>query len=420
MIKVLGIGGAGSNAVNRMISAGLEGVEFIAINTDEQVLTKSSATYCIPIGQKITKGMGAGGDPEMGQRAAMEDQDQLEQVLRGADMVFITAGMGGGTGTGAAPIVAELARGQGALTVGVITLPFSMEGKRRLLSANQGLEVLRNKVDTLIIIRNDSIFKIIDQKTSVDIAFQIVDDILLNAVRGISDLINTAGLVNVDFADVRAIMSETGDAVMGAGEGVGEDRAAKAVNQAIHNALLEDTGIEGATAVLINVCGSEKISMTEWKDVSELITRHVHSEANIIIGLTLDPSLADRLRVTVIATGFRKEVKKMSNRLGSQHIQQKASGEYPISHPLPSWNIDISEQLVGDETKPTHHDLSSNSSSHSPLMTKQGFSQTPFSQEEYKALQHSNKLHPSNRKESIQEPDISELDIPAFLRRKKP
>lgn len=304
VIKVVGVGGAGMNAVNRMITADLRGVDFIVINTDEQVLRKSAAEERLAVGQKTTRGMGAGGDPDIGLKAAMEDRDRILQSLKGADMVFITAGMGGGTGTGAAPIVAQVAREVGALTVGVVTMPFAMEGGKRAELARRGLEALREKVDTLITIRNDSIFKVIDQMTPVDVAFRLVDEILLNAVKGISDLINTAGLVNVDFADVRSIMGETGDAIMGAGEGVGDNRVAEAVNQAINNALLEDTSIDGATALLINVCGGEDMSITEWKDVSELITRQVDPTANIIIGLTIDKALRERIRVTVIATGF--------------------------------------------------------------------------------------------------------------------
>ena len=303
-IKVVGVGGAGMNAINRMIHADLRGVDFIAINTDEQVLKTSAAPEHLAIGQKTTRGMGAGGDPDIGLKAAMEDRDRVSQILKGADMVFITAGMGGGTGTGAAPIVAQVAKEMGALTVGVVTMPFAMEGGKRMELARRGLEALREKVDTLITIRNDSIFKVIDQTTPVDVAFRLVDEILLNAVKGISDLMNTAGLVNVDFADVRAIMGETGDAIMGAGEGIGESRVSDAVNQAINNALLEDTSIQGATALLINVCGGEDMSITEWKDVSELITRQVDPRANIIIGLTIDRALRERIRVTVIATGF--------------------------------------------------------------------------------------------------------------------
>ncbi|MCE9596375.1 MAG: cell division protein FtsZ [Spirochaetia bacterium] len=306
LIKVVGVGGGGMNAVNRMIDANLRGVDFIVINTDEQVLKKSRAEIRIAIGQKTTRGMGAGGDPEIGTRAAQEDRDRILQALKGADMVFITAGMGGGTGTGAAPVIAEVARELKALTVAVVTVPFEVEGKRRREFALKGLSSLRDKVDTLITIKNDSIFKVIEQNTPVDVAFRIVDDVLLGAVRGISDLVNEAGLINVDFADVQAVMKETGDAIMGAGEGMGDNRVGDAVHQAINNALLEEQSVEGATGVLINVCGGEDMAMKEWKDVSELITQKVDPAANIIIGMTIDPALREKIRVTVIATGFRR------------------------------------------------------------------------------------------------------------------
>ncbi|MBE7438731.1 MAG: cell division protein FtsZ [Spirochaetales bacterium] len=306
-IKVIGVGGGGMNAVSRMIHARLKGVEFIVMNTDEQVLQKSAAEERVQIGQRTTRGMGAGGDPDIGYKAAQEDRDRIEQAVKGADMVFVTAGMGGGTGTGAAPVVAGIAREQGALTVGVVTLPFHYEGNRRMDLARRGLAQLRDKVDTLITIKNDSIFKIVDRNTSVDVAFRMVDEILLNAVKGISDLINTAGLVNVDFADVRSIMGQTGDAIMGAGEGSGENRVQDAVNQAISNVLLEDTSIAGARAILINVTGGEDMSISEWKEVAELITAQVDSDANIIIGLAKDPSITDSIRVTVIATGFDRK-----------------------------------------------------------------------------------------------------------------
>lgn len=305
-IKVVGVGGGGMNAVNRMIDAGLSGVEFIVINTDEQVIRLSRAETKIVIGQKSTRGMGAGGNPDMGLKAAREDRDRIAQALQGADMLFITAGMGGGTGTGAAPIVAEIARGLGLLTVGVVTMPFTVEGAARNKHARMGLEAIRQHVDTLITIKNDHIFRIIDKSTSVTVAFRLIDDILLNAVRGISDLINTAGLVNVDFADVKSVMNQSGEALMGAGEGIGDNRVMDAVNQAINNVLLDELNIDGATGVLINVCGGEDMSIVDWKDVSELVTETVDENANIIIGLTIDPTLRERIRVTVIATGFQK------------------------------------------------------------------------------------------------------------------
>ena len=432
VIKVVGVGGAGMNAVDRMIAAGLQGVEFIAVNTDEQVLLKSKASVRITIGQKTTRGMGAGGDPDIGYRSAMEDQDRISQALRGADMIFITAGMGGGTGTGAAPIVAEIARSQGALVIGVLTLPFlRIEGQRRMAFAEQGLEALKGKVDTLIVIKNDSIFKVVDPKTSVDLAFRMIDDILLNAVRGISDLINTAGLVNVDFADVRAIMGETGEAVMGAGEGIGEERAAKAVNQAIHNALLEDSGIEGASAALINVCGGEDLGIFELKDVAELITRHLDPQANIIIGLTIDPSLEDRLRVIVIATGFhgvrgQAKVQEQAAAAGGgtgnpywmSYISKEKEASAPFS-PSPSLeNIQKASNSPNsivairrnEETVPAH----------SSVVDKENFIQS-LSPEEHAALQEFSKSEIQNPNEHDKKKrlDLEDLDVPAYLRRKK-
>jgi len=344
-IKVIGVGGGGMNAVNRMIHARLKGVEFIVMNTDEQVLQKSAAEERVQIGQRTTRGMGAGGDPDIGYKAAQEDRDRIEQAVKGADMVFVTAGMGGGTGTGAAPVVAGIAREQGALTVGVVTLPFHYEGNRRMDLARRGLAQLRDKVDTLITIKNDSIFKIVDRNTSVDVAFRMVDEILLNAVKGISDLINTAGLVNVDFADVRSIMGQTGDAIMGAGEGSGENRVHDAVSQAISNVLLEDTSIAGARAILINVTGGEDMSISEWKEVAELITAQVDSDANIIIGLAKDPAITDSIRVTVIATGFdrkkehrpaeEQKIWKSYELPEQQAVSLRAPHHPPVAHHAP-------------------------------------------------------------------------------------
>lgn len=337
VIKVVGVGGGGMNAVNRMIDSQMTGVEFIIMNTDEQVLNLSRAETKIQIGGKVTKGMGAGGDPEVGSKAAMEDRDKILNALKGADMVFITAGMGGGTGTGAAPVVAEVAREINALTVGVITMPFSVEGKRRMDLAKRGATALREKTDTLITIQNDSLFKVIDRSTPVDVSFRIVDDILKQAVQGISDLINTAGIVNVDFADVKSIMGETGDAIMGVGEGSSETRVNDAVQMAINSPLLEDVSIQGARGLLINICGGNDFSMHDFKEAAEMITAQADPEANIIIGLTEDPSLNDRLRVTVIATGFQRAqgarpgLGKMTAPAGGQVIR----GGGPMATPGP-------------------------------------------------------------------------------------
>ncbi|MDV6235409.1 cell division protein FtsZ [Leptospira ellisii] len=306
VIKVFGIGGGGMNAVTRMSNSTLKGVEFAILNTDEQVLLRSAVENKIILGTKVTRGMGAGGDPELGNRAAEEDKERIQSAVRGADMVFVTAGMGGGTGTGAAPVIAKIAKEMKCLVVGVVTLPFSFEGRRRMELARKGIEQLRAHVDTLILINNDSIFKVVDKNTPIDLAFQVIDDILLNAVRGISDIINNPGLINVDFADVKAIMRDTGDAVMGVGEGSGESKVKEAVEYAINNSLLDSTSIAGASSLLINVSGGKDLTISDWNEVSGIITSQVDPNANIIIGLHEDESLSNKIRVTVIATGFNK------------------------------------------------------------------------------------------------------------------
>ncbi|MEM7181513.1 MAG: cell division protein FtsZ [Spirochaetota bacterium] len=305
-IKVVGVGGGGMNAVSRMANASLRGVEFILMNTDQQVLETADIDHKVGLGQKVTRGMGAGGDPDIGQKAAVEDKDRITQALKGADMVFITAGMGGGTGTGAAPIIAEAAKELKCLVVGVVTIPFAFEGKRRNDLAKQGLNNLRQHVDTLITIKNDSIFKVVERSTSIDMAFRVIDDILVNAVRGISDIINNPGIINVDFADVRTIMHNTGDAIMGVGEGDGDNKVANAVENAVNNVLLEETSISGATSLLINVTGGSDLTIHDWNEVSQIITSQVDTDSNIIIGLNTDASLQDKIRVTVIATGFNQ------------------------------------------------------------------------------------------------------------------
>lgn len=322
IIKVFGVGGAGTNAVNRMISTNMEGVEFIVTNTDAQQLRDSLAPTKVQIGNKLTKGLGAGADPEVGREAANEDRDKIHKALKSADMVFITAGMGGGTGTGAAPIVAELAKEQGALVVGVVTKPFRVEGKRRMDIALEGIKKLKEKVDTLITIPNDLLLKIIDRKTPIDDAFKLADDILRQGVQGISDIIMVTGLVNVDFADVRTVMKETGDALMGVGIGSGENKAIEATQMAVNSPLLEETGIEGSKAVLINIAGGNDLSLHEVNEVNDIITRQVDSEANIIFGTTIDAALDDRVRVTVIATGFDRK-KNILTRGDEQEISDE-------------------------------------------------------------------------------------------------
>lgn len=302
-IKVIGVGGGGSNAVNRMIVAGLKGVEFISVNTDAQALFLSQASQKIQIGAKLTKGLGAGANPEIGKKAAEESREELVQALRGADMVFVTAGMGGGTGTGAAPIVAEVAKEVGALTVGVVTKPFTFEGKKRLSQAEDGIANLKSKVDTLITIPNDRLLQVIDKHTSIVEAFRIADDVLRQGVQGISDLIAVPGLINLDFADVKTIMEETGTALMGIGSATGETRAAEAARMAISSPLLE-TSIEGARGVLLNITGGSSLGLFEVNEAAEIIAQAADVDANIIFGAVIDEEMEEEVRVTVIATGF--------------------------------------------------------------------------------------------------------------------
>jgi len=303
VIKVVGVGGGGTNAVNRMIEAGLKGVEFIAINTDAQALTMVDADQKIHIGSELTKGLGAGADPEVGLRAAEESREEIHKALQGADMVFVTAGKGGGTGTGAAPIVAEIAKEVGALTVGVVTKPFAFEGRVRNVQADDGIERLKEKVDTLIIIPNDRLLEITEKRIPIVQAFKVVDDVLCNGVQGITDLITVPGLINLDFADVKTIMAGSGSALMGIGNGTGENRANEAANKAMASPLLE-ASIDGAKGVLINISGGTDMGLFEVNEAAETISKAAHPEANIIFGAVIDESLSEQLRVTVIATGF--------------------------------------------------------------------------------------------------------------------
>ncbi len=309
-IKVVGVGGAGGNAINGMIEAGLQGVEFIAINTDAQDLEKSQASSRLQIGKNLTKGLGAGANPEIGLKAIMEDKDRVREVLNGADMVFVTGGMGGGTGTGAAPIIAGIARDLGALTVGIVTTPFTFEGPVRRRNAEKGIEAMRERVDTILVIPNDRIFSIIERNTPVIAAFKAVDSILLEATRSISDLINVHGYINLDFADIRTIMAGMGDALMGSGVGVGENRAIVAAEQAITSPLLDGVDISGARGVLINITGGPTMSMHEVGEASSMVQNAVGDEANVIFGMVIDENLNEEIRVTVIATGFNKDFEK--------------------------------------------------------------------------------------------------------------
>ena len=302
-IKVIGVGGGGSNAVNRMVEEGIHGVEFIAINTDSQALLLSEAPQRVRIGDKLTRGLGAGGDPIIGEKAAEESREEIDAIVDGADMVFITAGMGGGTGTGAAPIIAEISREAGALTIGVVTRPFTFEGSRRRVVCEDGMERLKEKVDTLIIIPNDRLLDIVDKKASIQAAFRLADDVLRQGIQGISELITVPGLINLDFADVKAIMSEGGAALMAVGRATGDNRAAEAAQQAISSALLDIT-IEGARGILFNVRGSNDLSLFEVNEAAEIVRKAAHPDVNLIFGAVIDPTMNDEIQITVIATGF--------------------------------------------------------------------------------------------------------------------
>lgn len=304
IIKVVGVGGGGGNAVNRMIANGLKKVSFVALNTDVQALQRSNAQTRIAIGKELTGGLGAGGQPEIGEKAALESKDEIKRELENADMVFITAGMGGGTGTGAAAVVADISKGCNALTVAVVTTPFAFEGKKKLALAEQGIEKLRKSVDTLIIIPNQHLLNVVEQNTPIKKAFLLADSALLQAVQGISDLITEPGEINIDFADVKTVMKGKGDALIGLGFGEGTDRAIEAAKQSINNPLLENASIEGAKAVLVNIAGGDNLTLQEYQDVVELITQNVDEEALITAGQSYNPSLGERIRVTVVATGF--------------------------------------------------------------------------------------------------------------------
>jgi len=303
-MKVVGVGGAGGNAINRMIDAALSGVEFISINTDAQALDNSRASQKIQIGAKLTKGLGAGSIPEVGRRAIEEDRELVAEALNGADMVFITAGMGGGTGTGAAPIVAEIAKELGVLTIAVVTKPFDFEGKKRMSKALQGVEELKQRVDTLILIPNQKLLSVVQKETTLIEAFRYADEVLLQATKGISDLITVPGLINLDFADVKTVMSEMGDALMGTGYGTGDNRAVEAAQKAICSPLLENVSISGAKGVLVNITGGTNMTLFEVNEASSVIMDAAGAEANIIWGAVIDDFLKDEIRVTVIATGF--------------------------------------------------------------------------------------------------------------------
>jgi cell division protein FtsZ len=327
-IKVIGVGGGGCNAVNRMITSGLSGVEFIAINTDKQdLINKSKAEVKLQIGAKLTGGRGAGSKPSVGEDAAKEDQEKISDTSRSADMVFVTAGMGGGTGTGAAPVIAKIARDHGSLIVGVVTKPFEFEGEAKMRKAEEGIKKLREFVDTLIIIPNENLFKLVDSKTTFIDACKLADDVLRQAVQAITDMITKTGLINIDFADVHSTMKDQGDAHMGIGIGKGDNRAKTAADEAIDNPLLEDTGIDGATKLLVNISGPETISMIETKEIMDIIKAKADPNVEIIYGQYIDPELGEDIKVTVIATGFNAKTVSTAKSSDSSRKAEAAPGE---------------------------------------------------------------------------------------------
>jgi cell division protein FtsZ len=347
VIKVVGVGGGGTNAVNRMVDAGVSGVEFIAVNTDAQALLMTDADVKIQIGSDSTRGLGAGADPGVGLAAAQESRDELKDALKGADMVFITAGEGGGTGTGGAPVLAEIGQEIGALTVGVVTRPFGFEGRKRADQAERGIDELRDRVDTLIVIENDRLLQVVEKRTSIVEAFRMADDILRQGVQGITDLITVPGLVNLDFADVRTIMRDAGSALMGIGAAGGESRAAEAARAAVSSPLLE-ASIEGATGILLNVTGGSEIGLFEVNEAAEVVTGAADQNANVIFGAVIDDSLGDEVKVTVIATGFGGGARRRRRREGTLEAPVPSAGERPGAFEMPRDVLDVPSFLRDD------------------------------------------------------------------------
>jgi cell division protein FtsZ len=401
LIKVIGVGGGGSNAVNRMIRAEMMGVEFIAVNTDAQALLQSDAPHKIRIGDKLTRGLGAGADPGVGQRAAEEDSEKIYEALKDADMIFITAGMGGGTGSGAAPIIAEIAKDLGALTVGVITKPFSFEGVRRKLVAEQYSEALKDKCDTLITIPNDRLREVVDKKTSILDAFRVVDDVLRQGVQGISDLITVPGLINLDFADVKTIMRDAGSSMMGIGIGTGESRAVEAARAAVMSPLLE-VNITGARGILFNVTGGSDLGLFEVNEAAEVIKEAADPEANIIFGTVIDDRMRDEVKVTVIATGFDATKKARPQSRGAAAAAEVAVG---IESSLDERSREILAEIERERKQ-------------QQALEDQMPAASPFAAEQ--EVTRLGEREPLPVRTAVDRPSYAEtdLDIPSFLRRK--
>lgn len=382
-IKVIGVGGGGCNAVNRMIDEGLQGIEFIAVNTDAQALLLSKADTRVRVGDKVTRGLGAGGNPETGRKAAEESAEELYEVLKGSDMVFVTAGMGGGTGTGAAPIVAQIAKEVGALTIGVVTRPFTFEGGRRSTSAESGISKLKEHADTLIVIPNDRLLQMVDKRASLQDAFRMADDVLRQGIQGISELITVPGLINLDFADVRAIMSEGGAALMAVGKASGEDRARIAAEMAISSQLLDIT-IDGARGILFNVTGGPNLTLFEVNQAAEIIKGTAHPEVNLIFGSVIDPNMGEEIRITVIATGFDRAGSSIGNMRQVEQRPVKEESHRPILQPRPVEKVQ-----------------------HAPQATQPPVQQQPAHPP----------VAPANKESfSPRQVNTDELDIPTFLR----
>ena len=414
-IKVVGVGGGGCNAVNNMISNyDIDGVEFMAVNTDSQALQSSLAETKLQIGEQITRGLGSGGNPTVGKKSAEESVDLVHENLAGADMVFITAGMGGGTGTGAAPIVAGISKNLGSLTVAVVTKPFAFEGKRRMESALQGISELKDKVDTMIVVPNQRLLEIIDKNASFLDAMRKADDVLAQAVRSISNLITQAGMINVDFADVRSVMENAGTAIMGIGESDGDDRASKAAQMAIDSPLLE-IAIDGAKGVLFNVIGGRDLGMMEINQAAELVKDRIDVDANFIFGATIDPALEDKIQVTVLATGFDEQSNQaiMSDLTAKRPLTVGAMSSTPPETKTPKVVDDEEEDEKGEENKASSKEDKKGATSAKPTASKSNFQ--PFGGK--KASKVSDKV--PTIKDADPSLDDEELELPSFLRRRK-
>ncbi|HCU26120.1 MAG TPA: cell division protein FtsZ [Deltaproteobacteria bacterium] len=420
-IKVIGVGGGGGNAVNTMIRAKLDGVDFVAANTDIQALKFSAAPIKIQIGTKATKGLGAGANPDVGRDAAMEDQSTIAEVLGGSDMVFITCGMGGGTGTGAAPVIAKIAKELGALTVGVVTRPFAFEGKKRSKHAELGIDTLRESVDTLIVIPNEKLLSVAGKDTPMLDTFKMADEVLLQAVKGISDLITIPGLINLDFADVRTIMGEMGMALMGTGMGQGENRAMEAAQKAISSPLLENVSINGATGIIINISGPSDMTLFEVNEASKLVQQEAHEDANIIFGAVIDEKIKDAMRVTVIATGFNKEVKKSTYAPATTLPKYKQIQHAAPAAPSVAMSAGVRTQPVFDSAASERRELPS-VDMRAKYFTRETLPAEEDGERQYELLKTRGDSEMSELKKLVAEIGVvdmnqDEYDIPTFLRK---